>query len=547
VRSHVPFGIARKLLRLSTRPLRAGYCTAIAGMLVIVGCESLQTATADGDTRTISFKHTHIDESLTITYKVNGRYDEAALEKINFILRDWREKQPVKMDPHLIDLLWEVYREVEGKAPINIVCGYRSPDTNAMLRKRSSGVAKFSQHMLGKATDFRIPGVPIERIREAGLRAQRGGVGYYPGSDFIHLDTGNVRHWPRMPEAQLAKVIAKGPLTAYKKGGDVQVASVSPKVSNPFTKLFGGKDADEDAAPAPAAKPAAVAAKTEQQKLDQQKLERLAAAAVPMPAARPTAKVEAKVAAKVEPKSEPKLEAETQPAGFGLASATSRPVQLRPAQQASLVGPTPQQAASANDVISARGFWQGLPDTEAQAKAASVAAKDPKEPAKRTEPVATASVSPWTMPSREQADPSTLGYAPVNVKAPQTRPAPMGNATRPTDGGPVTVATKRSVSRPTVVSTPAVEAGPVKAGQRFNNPWMRAMIVAPSAGGFMSTSLLGAPDYRVLGPYLQKPTTSVMMTFSDDPYLGMSTAKFSGSAVVFVSTVTFFQRTAALQ
>ena len=120
------------------------------------------------------------------------------------------------MDPHLIDLLWEVHREVGAKEPIWVVCGFRSPETNSMLRRRSSGVAQHSQHMLGKAIDFYIPGVPLEQLRAAGLRAQRGGVGYYPtsGAPFVHLDTGSVRHWPRMSEEQLASVLSKGQLNS---------------------------------------------------------------------------------------------------------------------------------------------------------------------------------------------------------------------------------------------------------------------------------------------------------------------------------------------
>src|SRR4029077_10938467 len=95
-----------------------------------------------------------------------------------------------------------------------VVCGYRSPATNAMLRRRSSGVAQFSQHMNGNAIDFFIPGIPLETLREAGLRSQRGGVGIYPSTGFVHMDTGSVRHWPRMPEAQLASVLQKGALSS---------------------------------------------------------------------------------------------------------------------------------------------------------------------------------------------------------------------------------------------------------------------------------------------------------------------------------------------
>ena len=199
---------------MSWNPLHTGYSCGLAALLIAFGCNGLQNATAEGDTRTLSFHHIHTNEDLTITYKVNGRYDEEALKKINWVLRDWRKNEAIEMDPHTIDLLWDVHREVGAKAPIWIICGYRSPETNAMLRRRSSGVAKFSQHMLGKAIDFYIPGVPLDQLREAGLRAQRGGVGFYPtsGSPFVHLDTGSVRHWPRMPEAQMAKVMAKGPL-----------------------------------------------------------------------------------------------------------------------------------------------------------------------------------------------------------------------------------------------------------------------------------------------------------------------------------------------
>ena len=141
-------------------PLRltlAGYCGSLAALLIVFGWVTLRTAAADSETRTISLHHIHTNEDLTVTYKVNGRYDETALTKINNLLRDWRQDKPTAMDPHLIDLLWEVHREVGAKEPIWIVCGYRSPSTNDMLRKRSSGVAKFSQHMLGKAIDFYIP------------------------------------------------------------------------------------------------------------------------------------------------------------------------------------------------------------------------------------------------------------------------------------------------------------------------------------------------------------------------------------------------------
>src|SRR6202020_2950 len=108
--------------------------------------------------------------------------------------------------------VWEVQREAVTQEPIQVVCGYRSPQTNAMLRHRSSGVARFSQHRLGHAMDFYIAGIPLEQLREYGLRLQRGGVGFYPesGSPFVHMDTGGIRMWPRMTRGELARGFPDG-------------------------------------------------------------------------------------------------------------------------------------------------------------------------------------------------------------------------------------------------------------------------------------------------------------------------------------------------
>jgi uncharacterized protein YcbK (DUF882 family) len=205
----VPDQPARKTRYLN---FRAGQRVGLAALLLFFGSQALESVVANGDTRTLSLHHLHTGEDLTITYKQDGKYDEAALEKLNWILRDWRIDQPIKMDPHLIDLIWEVNRELGGKEPIQIVCGYRSPSTNAMLRASSRGVAQFSQHMLGKAMDFYIPGVELTQLREMGLRLQRGGVGFYPtsGWPFVHLDTGNVRHWPKVTREYLARLFPDG-------------------------------------------------------------------------------------------------------------------------------------------------------------------------------------------------------------------------------------------------------------------------------------------------------------------------------------------------
>ncbi|WP_422041676.1 DUF882 domain-containing protein [Roseibium sp.] len=170
------------------------------------------TTIAHAQTRTLKLYNTHTKERVSITFKKNGRYIPGGLREVNRFLRDWRRNEITKIDPELLDLIWEVYREVRARDYIYVVSSYRSPATNNMLRKRSRGVAKNSQHTLGKAMDFYIPGVNLAKLRAAGLRKQVGGVGYYPrsGSPFVHMDTGRVRHWPKMSRSQLAKVFPNG-------------------------------------------------------------------------------------------------------------------------------------------------------------------------------------------------------------------------------------------------------------------------------------------------------------------------------------------------
>jgi len=172
---------------------------------------TIQVSAASGD-RALTFHHTHTGQTATFTFKRNGQFDQGVLRQMNTFLADWRTKEPTKMDPALFDLLWEIYQDVRATQPINIVSSYRSPATNAALRKRSKGVAENSQHMRGKAMDIFIPGVNLSKLREVAMRHQVGGVGFYPtsGSPFVHVDTGNVRAWPRMTRAQLKKVFPDG-------------------------------------------------------------------------------------------------------------------------------------------------------------------------------------------------------------------------------------------------------------------------------------------------------------------------------------------------
>jgi uncharacterized protein YcbK (DUF882 family) len=165
---------------------------------------------AAAETRTLSFVHTHTGETATITFKRNGVYDPEGLRQANWFLRDWRRNIPTEMNPRLLDLVWQVHRDVGATQPVHLVSGFRSPATNAMLRSRSSGVARESQHTRGNAMDFFIPGVPVARLREHAIIKEQGGVGFYPGSNFVHLDVGRVRAWPRLSRDHLARLFPGG-------------------------------------------------------------------------------------------------------------------------------------------------------------------------------------------------------------------------------------------------------------------------------------------------------------------------------------------------
>jgi uncharacterized protein YcbK (DUF882 family) len=196
-------------MRKAVRELKALVPAAILAAGLMTAASS-----AVAQTRALKLYNLHTHEKQTIVFKRGGRYDAAGLKKINYILRDWRKNQPTKMDPRLLDLIWEVYQKSGSRDYIHVVCGYRSPSTNAMLKGRSrrSGVAEKSQHMLGKAMDFYIPDVRLSKLREIGMKFQVGGVGFYPksGSPFVHMDVGGVRAWPRMPRRELARLFPDG-------------------------------------------------------------------------------------------------------------------------------------------------------------------------------------------------------------------------------------------------------------------------------------------------------------------------------------------------
>jgi len=316
----------------------------------------------------------------------------------------------------------------------------------------------------------------------------------------------------------MARVMAKGPLPTGRSDRTTQVAGL-PNPMQPISTLLGAFRTKENEQAPKAATVDAIEAKPEKPVVT--------AAAVPLPRTKPVAKTPT----------------------FEVASAESKPVQLPPARNATLASSTPS-----NSIIEQRGFWQAQPEAEAvQAKFASRAAQSSKRPTgtevASADPSVTGSLAPWPLPERIEraaAPEGMLAYAPATapMPAPVAPSATKAVATAPPD---TTVAVKRSGTRPSLVSDSLAAVAEVKPGTRFNEPWLRAMIVSPSVQDFMSTAQLGTPDYRNLGPYLQKPSAAVMMTFADDPHLGLSPATFSGSAVVFVSTVTFNQRTASLR
>ena len=163
-------------------------------------------------TRTISLYNIHTKETLSIVYRKDGKFVPEAMEKINYFMRDWRKNIVIKMDPELIDLLWEIHTELGSREPIHLICGHRSSETNEMLRNTRGGQASQSQHITGKAADVHFPDVPVKQLRYSALIRERGGVGYYPTSaiPFVHVDTARVRAWPRLPRHELALLFPNG-------------------------------------------------------------------------------------------------------------------------------------------------------------------------------------------------------------------------------------------------------------------------------------------------------------------------------------------------
>ena len=208
---------------------------------------------AAGETRTVSLYQVHTKESITVTYMVNGRYVPSAMKKINYLMRDWRRKEVITIDPKTVDLMWELHADLGSRAPIHIICGYRSPRTNSFLKKIGRNVAKKSQHMVGRAIDLYFPDVATKKIRNSALVRKIGGVGYYRSSGgptgFVHLDSGNVRHWgPAIGKTEMAQIFRDGRKTLGARLSRKDATAVADAAEDAAVLEAAYQGADEDLA-----------------------------------------------------------------------------------------------------------------------------------------------------------------------------------------------------------------------------------------------------------------------------------------------------------
>jgi hypothetical protein len=389
--------------------------------------------------------------------------------------------------------------------------------------------------MLGHAMDLYIPGVPLEQIRFAGLRLQRGGVGFYPtsGSPFVHLDTGNIRHWPRMTHDQLVKVFPDGrtvhipsdgvPLKGYElakadieKRGNGDGAATIAKPSF-LASLFGrnkssaGDDEDDAAPVAEEPTPAVMAAAAK------------AAAPAPMPRAKPQ-----------------------MPAALQLASADVRDVQPKPAP-ANSADAKPETAA---DVINARGFWgngaEAKQATATQAFAAIVArraadAADPQSTAATSSPYQAMAYAPPANSSVDRAN-IVAGSAPMPYSI---HPAALRDPNAATEINTIAIRLAQARGGPNQIDLAPSAAR--LAAAKSDDIWLRIIMLAPSARESMSVTVMGDTNMTQMQVFFEKPKASVTMGFTDDPMHGLATDHFSGAAIQKLELTPFALRTALLK
>ncbi|ODT45305.1 MAG: hypothetical protein ABS59_17655 [Methylobacterium sp. SCN 67-24] len=574
------------------RLAHTGALVATSVAVLCIGVRGTQDAVANGDTRTITIKHMHTKEETTVTFRRDGRYDSAALEKLNWAMRDWRTDEPIRMDPRLFDLAWEVHRKVGSEEPFHVVSAYRSPGTNSMLRRRSRGVAKSSQHMVGKAMDFYLPDTPTAKIREVGMRLQRGGVGFYPGAHtpFIHLDAGSVRSWPRMTRDQLVRLFpdektvhlpADGkPLGGYEvakaeilsSGGSVMgyaatdfdegAIIASGRGGKGFwAALFGGDDEEADARPsrgraaarrAPTPQPTVMAYAGDSNSGDGGRFavfnaqpaqteptgralmrERSNRATAPAPAAPAAAPAETQLAALAPPPAEP-----PKPSAIATALPVARP--------ASLTLPPPPAGSPQLAALAAEASALPLPQTEQKLILASLPPRRPGDlpppvieavvagrpvaaPLPPIRPVVLANLAPE--PARAEAeDAAPAGARLVNVShpPPPIRPRAPGEAPRRVAEGAAAEA-----------RTPmAAEYDADRSGLDSLFAAVAQPAAAPRRAG-VATAKAKVTDPAARG-WVAGPSPAAALGFSNAAPSDLKTSGFSGPAVRALPT-TFVQ------
>jgi Bacterial protein of unknown function (DUF882) len=387
--------------------------------------------------------------------------------------------------------------------------------------------------------DFYIPGVALADVRAAGLRLQRGGVGFYPtsGSPFVHLDTGSIRHWPRMTHDQLAKVFpdgrtvhqsTSGPMKGFelaradieRRGNGEEAAS---KPGNFLAALFKGKSAasdedDEGAAPAPA--------RTEKP------VKTTVVAAAAKPAEKPAEKSTKPAASTLQLAS---ADAKIVPAPKPAAAPAAEKSEPRPQTAA------PQTPA---DIINARGFWDNIPAPQ-QATPAQVAALNARRAIGAADPQPTASVSDNFNKAMAYAP---AAVAPVDRSNVVTASAPIPRNVRPATPSRNSMAVN-DVTTVIAKSDGGMIATSARLASSKGNSevWMRVMMLAPSASRSMSVTVFGDSDLTLLRHHFVKPQAMVAMTFSDDPTPGLVADRFTGASTTRLDTVSFVMRTAALR
>lgn len=574
------------------RLAHTGALVATSVVVLCIGVRGTQDAVANGDTRTITIKHMHTKEETTVTFRRDGRYDSAALEKLNWAMRDWRTDEPIRMDPRLFDLAWEVHRKVGSEEPFHVVSAYRSPGTNSMLRRRSRGVAKSSQHMVGKAMDFYLPDTPTAKIREVGMRLQRGGVGFYPGAHtpFIHLDAGSVRSWPRMTRDQLVRLFpdektvhlpADGkPLGGYEvakaeilsSGGSVMgyaatdfdegAIIASGRGGKGFwAALFGGDDEEADARPsrgraaarrAPTPQPTVMAYAGDSNSGDGGRFavfnaqpaqaeptgralmrERSNRATAPAPAAPAAAPAETQLAALAPPPAEP-----PKPSAIATALPVARP--------ASLTLPPPPAGSPQLAALAAEASALPLPQTEQKLILASLPPRRPGDlpppvieavvagrpvaaPLPPIRPVVLANLAPE--PARAEAeDAAPAGARLVNVShpPPPIRPRAPGEAPR-------RVAEGASAEARTPM---AAEYDADRSGLDSLFAAVAQPAAAPRRAG-VATAKAKVTDPAARG-WVAGPSPAAALGFSNAAPSDLKTSGFSGPAVRALPT-TFVQ------